>query len=236
MKAIAASGLRDGRDHVLVAARAAGLDDRGRAGVERDLRAVGEGEEGVGGERRRRVGSWPNSAAFSTAIRTASTRLIWPAPIPIVCRSLTRTIAFDATCLQTRQAKTRSPHCGSLQLARHELPGVALLDLGVGVLHEHPAEHALVAPLAGISGAPLAVEQDARVLLAPQRVERVLGVARREQHLDELLRELLAERRLDLAVEDDHAAVCRGRVGGERLVVRLLRGGADRDAARDSRA
>src|SRR6185312_10793049 len=60
------------------------------------------------------AGSWPNSAVFSTAIRTASTRLIWPAPIPIVCRSFTSTIAFDATCLQTRHAKTRSPHCGSL--------------------------------------------------------------------------------------------------------------------------
>ena len=36
------------------------------------------------------------------------------APIPMVCRSFTRTIAFEATCLHTRQAKTRSPHCGSV--------------------------------------------------------------------------------------------------------------------------
>src|SRR6476661_7965629 len=39
------SGLRHRGDHVLVAARASGLDDRGRARVERDLRAVREREE-----------------------------------------------------------------------------------------------------------------------------------------------------------------------------------------------
>src|SRR5262249_60875502 len=102
----------------------------------------------------------------------------------------------------------------------------------VGALTEHPAEHVFVASLAGLAGAPLAVEEDARVLLPPQRIERVLGVARREQHLDELLRELLAECRLDLAVEDDDAAVGRGRVGGESLGVRLLDRRANRDAAR----
>ena len=57
---------------------------------------------------------WPCSCAFSIAIRTASTRLIWPAPIPIVCRSLAITIAFEATCLQTPPAKSRSPHCASV--------------------------------------------------------------------------------------------------------------------------
>src|SRR5204862_5819206 len=90
-----------------------------------------------------------------------------------------------------------------VQLAGHQLPGVALVDLGVGVLHEHPAEYPLVAPLSGVAGAPLAVEEDARVLFAAQRVERVLGVARRAQHPDELLRERPAERRRDLAAEDD---------------------------------
>src|ERR1700732_2770593 len=42
----------DGRADVPVAHRAAGLDDRADARVDRELRAVGEGEEGVGGERR----------------------------------------------------------------------------------------------------------------------------------------------------------------------------------------
>src|SRR5712692_2905088 len=57
--------------------------------------------------------SWPSSRAFPTAIRTASTRDIWPAPIPIVCRSFASTIAFELTCLQTRQAKSRSPQAAS---------------------------------------------------------------------------------------------------------------------------
>ena len=46
-------------------------------------------------------------------MRTASTRLIWPAPTPMVARSAAMTIAFERTCLHTRQAKTRSPHCCS---------------------------------------------------------------------------------------------------------------------------
>src|SRR5215471_19291364 len=46
--------------------------------------------------------------AFDTAIRTESTRDIWPAPIASVRPPAANTIAFDLTCLQTRQAKSRS--------------------------------------------------------------------------------------------------------------------------------
>ena len=155
-------------------------------------------------------------------MRTASTRLIWPAPMPIVARSFARTIAFDETCLHTRHAKTRSPHCSSLTSPATTSQPSPIVDLGVGILHEHPAEHALVVPRAGLFEAALAVEEDPRVLLPLQRGERVVGVAGREEDLDELLRELLPERRLDLAVEDDDAAVRADRVGRERLVVRLL--------------
>ena len=42
--------------------------------------------------------------AFSTASRTESTRLICPAPMPIVARPLASTIAFERTCLQTLHA------------------------------------------------------------------------------------------------------------------------------------
>ena len=69
-----------------------------------------------------------------------------------------------------------------------------------------------------------------------QRGERRVGVAGREQHFDELLRELLAERRVDLAVHDDDAAVRGGRIGRERLVVRLLERRADRRRRTGSRA
>ncbi len=44
------------------------------------------------------------SLALLAAIRAESTRLIWPAPIPAVARSWANTIAFDFTCLATRQA------------------------------------------------------------------------------------------------------------------------------------
>ena len=54
------------------------------------------------------------SLHFSTASRTESTRLICPAPMPIVCRPLAKTIAFERTCLQTFQAKTMSRHSSSL--------------------------------------------------------------------------------------------------------------------------
>ena len=105
--------------------------------------------------------------------------------------------------------------------------------VGVAVLHEHAAEDALEVPL---------------VVTKPRRSRssrmRVAGfcasassacvvVARGEQHLDELLRERLAERGADRLVEDDHARR-RRRPGsdGERLLVRLLERRATRDAAR----
>src|SRR3954466_4051735 len=54
------------------------------------------------------------TCAFSTARRTESTRLICPAPIPTVAPPRASTIAFERTCLQTRQAKTKSAHSCSV--------------------------------------------------------------------------------------------------------------------------
>ena len=45
------------------------------------------------------------------ATLAASTRLIWPAPIPIDCRSLVRTIAFDFTCAQRIHANSSPARC-----------------------------------------------------------------------------------------------------------------------------
>jgi hypothetical protein len=95
--------------------------------------------------------------------------------------------------LQTRQAKTRSPHCARRASAR-DLPALAVFDVGVRVLDEQAAEHALVVAEIGLDAAALAVDEDARALLACQRGERVVVVVRREEHLDELVGELLAER------------------------------------------
>jgi hypothetical protein len=70
-------------DHLCVADRAAGLDDGFRPGGDGGFQAIGEGEEGVGGDGAvckiefRRL-------AFQAAMRAESTRFIWPAPMPIV--------------------------------------------------------------------------------------------------------------------------------------------------------
>ena len=80
--------------------------------------------------------------------------------------------------------------------------------------------------------AALAVDEYPRVLLPLECGERGVAVPGREENLDELVGELQAERVVDLAVHDDDAPVGRGRVRRKRLVVRLLEGCADRDAAR----
>ena len=79
------AGFVGGRDHLVVAHRAAGLDDRGGAGFGRGQQPVGEGEEGVRGDDRalgQRLSASPRpsaaSAAFRAAMRAESTRLIWP--------------------------------------------------------------------------------------------------------------------------------------------------------------
>src|SRR5207302_103096 len=116
--------------------------------------------------------------------------------------------------------------------AGDDRPAVAVLDLTVGVLHEDPAEHALQPALLRARPPALAVDEDAGALLAAERFERNVVVAGREEDLDELLRELLTERIVDIAVEHDDAAVRRHRVGRERLVIRLLDRRAERNAAR----
>ena len=132
-----------------VAPRAAGLDDHGDPGVERELRAVREGEERVAREHRALRVSWPSSRAFSSAIRTASTRLIWPAPIPIVC------------WLSGEHDRVRRHVLADAPREEDVVPGVlgdsAADDahrrraprIGVAVLHEQSAEHAPEVAFAG---------------------------------------------------------------------------------------
>ena len=161
--------------------------------LERELRPVCEREERVGGEHRAGEARGRIARALSSAIFTASTRLCWPAPMPIVCRSFATTIAFEPTCLHTRHANSRSPHCSSVNGAGRDLHRLAVLDVPVAVLDEQAAEHALVVPLAGRVRAPVAVGQDAQRLPVLQRRERVLVEGRRVDHVRELLRDLLGE-------------------------------------------
>ena len=82
-------------DHLLVADRAAGLDHRGRAGLDRGQQAVGEGEEGVRGDRRADRArlrasrlSPPRPSPSRRRCAPNSIRFIWPAPMPAVAPSL----------------------------------------------------------------------------------------------------------------------------------------------------
>src|SRR6185503_796796 len=78
----------------------------------------------------------------------------------------------------------------------------------------------------------LPVEQHARLLLRGELGEGGLVVARREDDLDELGRERLAERRPDRPVQHDHAPVGRDRVTRQRLLVGLVEGVSEADPAR----
>jgi hypothetical protein len=102
-------------------------------------------------------------------------------------------------------------------------------------LHEQPSEHALVVPPVD-AAAPLAVEEDPDVLALPERGECGVVVPGCEEDFDELLGELCAERAVDVAIQDDDAAVRGRRIGRERLVVRLLERRADCNAAPTGRS
>ena len=54
------------------------------------------------------------SSALRAAMRAASTRLIWPAPMPTVARFFAYTMVFDFTCLATRKAKRKSASSAAL--------------------------------------------------------------------------------------------------------------------------
>ena len=104
MKTIAVPRGVDGRDDVVVALRAAGLDEGGDARVERDRGPSGKGKNASEASDAP-LRSCPCSRAFATAIRDGVDAAHLAAPIPIVCRPFASTIAFEVTCLQTRQAK-----------------------------------------------------------------------------------------------------------------------------------
>ena len=113
-------------------------------------------------------------------------------------------------------------------LAADGLHARAILEAPVAVLHQNTAEHALVVLLARVAAAPLVVSQDSGLVLA-QGVHGLLRVCRREQDIDELIGEQLAELGRDRSVEDDYATIGGGRVGGERSDESLFGRGADGD-------
>ena len=173
--------------------------------------------------------------ALIAAMRAESTRLICPAPMPSVCPSPQKTMAFDLTNLATRQANSRS---AQLRRASARVRVTRCSSAGddvarVGRLHQQAAADALEVAARGRRARRRQRDlEHADVRLPADHRQRVVGVAGRDQHLDELL--ATRPRRVAAssgAVEGDDAAEGRHRVGRERLVV-----GLDAAIARDGDA
>ena len=221
------AGLVAGLDHLAVALRAARLDHRRRAGLDRRLRAVGEGEEGVGGDRRAlqqrrrprrraprgtsRSRAAPSRPGSSARRRSRASRRPW--------RARSRSSARGGT---TVQANSRSRHCAS---SGSVLVTTSISSRGSGSPSRSwtssPPRTRLTSRSPRVGGRALLVGEDPDRLLLLQHLERVLLVAGRDQHLDEVLVQRLGQRLVDRAVERDHAAERRHRVAGERLLVGL---------------
>ena len=199
------------------------------ARLDGQLGAVGEGEEGVGRERRALSES---SRDFSTARRTESTRLICPAPIPTVARSLERTIALELTCLQTRQAKSISLHSASVGW-RSDTTCISERS------SESRSRSCTSSPPSTwrIAGSPVSGTRRSsscrtrafgRSVMTSSAPGVVVG---RDQHLDELPGDRLRRRAVQPAVHRDDAAERADRIAGEGALVGLDHGPPHRHAA-----
>ena len=137
-------------------------------------------------------------------------------------------MAFDLTCLQTRQAKSRlrsSSAVGGRQVTTFSSDSVDAA--GVGVLQQQAAGDVLDdRPRRG----GLDFDQ-AQVLLGGEALPGLGGEGGRGDGFDEQLGDLLGGVAVDLAVDADDAAEGRDRVAGQRLLVGLEDGGAGGRAA-----
>src|ERR1700689_1946492 len=96
-----------------------------------------------------------SSAAFSAAIRVEYTRLIWPAPTPMVAPPRANTIAFDFTNLATCQANSRSASSRASGRLQRRAAG-------------HGAKFQLIADV----GEQIAGRQQAQIRLGGERRQR----------------------------------------------------------------
>ena len=189
-----------------LALRAAGLDDRRHAGLERESRPVRRMEARTRRMRgRRRPWRWPSSRrrlveAAPAILGTELTRLM-AAPTPIVCNSLAITIAFEDTWRHTRHANSRSPHTASLGLPQTiSMPSRSTCassrgPRGHGHMSRPPRTRFRSRSVRLPPRRSRSIEYRACASFGAQHLERRVLVARREQHLDELLRDPLARAR-----------------------------------------
>ena len=210
--------------------RAAGLDEGRDAGLEADLDRVRERDRTRPrrrprhAERRR-----PEIArAFSTACRAASTREVWPEPMPMSRPSRTRTIALEVTPRTRRQARSRSRRSASVGARRVAICHVAGSSGAVSGAPTRTAPPAVrIAPSGSSGSAGASSTASSGSTIEPQvrlRGEDLAGVvveAGRDDDLEEEARETLGGRRVDRAGQRHDAAEGRDRVAGERRVPRL---------------
>src|SRR5215204_1388527 len=184
-----AAGCFDSGDDLLVALRPARLDDRRHARLERDLRAVGEGDERVRGQHGAvEVVTVLPRLLDSDPRRVHAARL--PAADPQRLEILGEHDCVRGYVLGDAPGEEQVAPDRLARLAAAELHAAPVVDLTVPILDEQSADDALVVPLAEVSAAPLPVPEDADRRLRPQRFQRAVLVLGRDHELDEPLRQL----------------------------------------------
>ena len=124
----------------------------------------------------RRVGSWPNSARLLDRDPDGVDAAHLAGADPDRLQVLHEHDRVRGDVLAHAPREDEVAPLRLVELAGDDLPAVPFLDLGVGVLDEHPAEHALVARARRASPARRSPSSRMRVFcLRPQRVERVLA-------------------------------------------------------------
>src|SRR5882762_3964996 len=159
-------------------------------------------------------GSFASSAAscaLRAAMRAESTRLIWPAPMPTVARSLAYTMVLDLTCLATRNANLRSRSSAAV--------GPRLVTV-FSVMSSTTALSRLCTS-----------EQQAQVLPLRNDGNGLLGGIGSDDHFGQNFSDDAGRFRIQRAIDGDDAAVWRLRVTGEGLAVSADQIGALGDPA-----
>src|SRR5215218_7355237 len=183
------TGRVGGGDHLGVPHRPARLDDRADARIDRELRTVGEGEEGVGGHR----GALHGSLLRLLQGDSHGVDAAHLAGADADGRATSRQhdcVGADVLADAPREQQLAPLGVGRLPLRRDRHLG-ALLRVEVAVLHEQAAHDLLEVGVREMQRLLLVVLEDPQVRSARERLERDVVVAGREQHLGELLHECL---------------------------------------------
>ena len=166
------------------------------------------------------------------ASRQASTRLIWPAPMPIVWRALASTMAFDLTRRTTLQASSHAARSTAVGLRcdsrRHAATGSG--SVSASWTRRPPSIRFQSSAAARAAGDGNAQQADVRLLR--EELDRLLREVVGRHDLDEVLQDERGERAVHAAADRDDAAERRERVARERAAEGLGDGVADGRAAR----